>query len=227
MPPNAIGLKVMQSQLSTMQNNRDLHEVDASHGGFANACSAKAFGRALSKCRSLARLKLRHCSIGPKVCTALWEGGSPSALCELDLSSNPNLCYCAKLLSVMRAPTLTKLTLLDCGISAEKARMLIGSLSSGLQELDLSVNKLGDANPTFDQLGSTIIPSGALSSMMTLRLSDCGIGPAGCSALCAHVGRSLNLRELDLSSNSIGEEGCSSLASALRDSKTLSKIVLY
>jgi Ran GTPase-activating protein (RanGAP) involved in mRNA processing and transport len=207
-----MALKVVQSQLRTMQsNNFDTTSVDVSQGGFASASSARNFGRSLGRCCSLARLKLANCSLGHKICAALWEGatiarGLPPALTELDLSSNPHLCFCPRLLSVLSTTTMSKLTLIDCGIAPEKAKTLFRHISR-LAELDLSLNNLGDSRQTLATLGSSLLQHGTLSCLQVLRLSGCEIRSQGASVLCGSVGKSKNLRELDLSKNNIGEEG--------------------
>ncbi|XP_071380516.1 NLR family CARD domain-containing protein 3-like [Centroberyx affinis] len=105
----------------------------------------------------------------------------------------------------------------DCNLTGRCCRSVASALSSntsGLEELDLSRNKL-------DNSGVQLLSSGLENShckLQRLSLKDCSITEEGCRFLAAALASNpSHLRELDLSNNRLQDYGVKCLSAALKD----------
>ncbi len=172
-------------------------------------------------------------SWGPPVVTSvlahfvsgLAEG---SRLEKLDLSRNPfgeeGIRLLASRLGGLRK--LRQLSLRSIGLNPEGVRAVIGSLSAGLETLDLSGNALGDAGPEsvahYLQLHPGPTGAGAFTE---LSLSGDGVTDAGVITL-ASVLRSTQLQDFNLSETQITPVGLGAMLDALAQVPTLRQLSL-
>ncbi|XP_076584048.1 NACHT, LRR and PYD domains-containing protein 12-like isoform X2 [Chaetodon auriga] len=118
-----------------------------------------------------------------------------------------------RLLPVLR---VSKTALLrDCNLTDRCCKYISSVLSldsSGLEELDLSRNKLQDS-------GVTVLSNGLKSpncKLQRIRLEECGVTKKGCQSLAGGLASNpSHLRELDLSRNRFHNEGLELLSEAL------------
>uniref|UniRef100_A0A8C7W8B7 NACHT domain-containing protein n=1 Tax=Oncorhynchus mykiss TaxID=8022 RepID=A0A8C7W8B7_ONCMY len=150
-------------------------------------------------------LKLYCCQLTEKCCENMFRclANIPS-LRELNLSNNNLKDEGVKMLcKAFRLPTcqLEKLIVASCGITLVRGF----HFNSILKELDLSRNHLGDLDDWADVLF-------CLSSLETLRVSDCKLTEKSCGELVEALSSNLtNLKELDLSGNDLGDRGVKTL----------------
>ncbi|XP_064819318.1 NLR family CARD domain-containing protein 3-like isoform X2 [Oncorhynchus masou masou] len=164
-----------------------------------------AAGLANPHCR-LERLKLSGCRVKQDGFAALAKAlkSNPSHLRELDLSGNdPGEAGVFHLVDGLKVVNckLQILNVASCGITLVRGF----HFNSILKELDISRNHLGDSDDWADVLF-------CLSSLETLRLSDCKLTEKCCGVLVEALRSNLtNLKELDLSGNDLGDRGVKNL----------------
>uniref|UniRef100_A0A4W5QQE0 Uncharacterized protein n=1 Tax=Hucho hucho TaxID=62062 RepID=A0A4W5QQE0_9TELE len=126
------------------------------------------------------------------------------SLRELNLSNNNLKDEGVKMLCNafgLPACQLEKLNVASCGVTLVRGF----HFNSILKELDISRNHLGDSDDWADVLF-------CLSSLETLRLSDCKLTEKCCGVLVKALSSNLtNLKELDLSGNDLGDRGVKTL----------------
>jgi hypothetical protein len=122
------------------------------------------------------------------------------------------------------APALRELSLRGCNMGSAGARHLADGLSSKnsvVEKLDLSRNKLGDA-----EAGIFARVLSANQNRKSLDLSYNEIGNAGAFVLAVALRQNNTLEVLDLSWNRIGSNGASALADALVANDALKYLAL-
>ncbi|XP_039671630.1 NACHT, LRR and PYD domains-containing protein 3-like isoform X2 [Perca fluviatilis] len=118
-----------------------------------------------------------------------------------------------RLLPVLKASK--KASLSKCNLTyrcCENISSVLSSKSSGLEELDLSENRLLDS-------GVKLLSHGLKSpncKLQRLRLSDCELTAASCRSLTSALSNSSALRELILSNNNLENQGVELLSDWLR-----------
>ena len=116
--------------------------------------------------------------------------------------------------------SLATLDLQRCGIRAAECIVLSEGLESSLSlsKLVLSGNPIGNGA---HKLGSSLLVNTTVTS---LTLRDCAIGPVEWASLLKNAGNSKSLVQLDISKNGLGTKGASGLASALSTSSALTAL---
>ncbi|XP_029594908.1 NACHT, LRR and PYD domains-containing protein 12 isoform X4 [Salmo trutta] len=214
-----------------IDNPRHLRELDVSMNDLGDRGVELLMD--ILKSTQIYKLELYCCQLTEKCCENMFRClvNIPS-LRELNLSNNNLKDEGVKMLCNafgLPACQLEKLNVASCGITLVRGL----HFNSILKELDISRNHLGDSDDWADVLF-------CLSSLETLRVSDCKLTEKCCGELVKALSSNLtNLKELDLSGNDLGDrgvktlyvgltfslrccgitaEGCSSLALALKSS---------
>eukprot|EP00200_Dunaliella_tertiolecta_P008796 CAMPEP_0202382686 /NCGR_PEP_ID=MMETSP1127-20130417/44541_1 /ASSEMBLY_ACC=CAM_ASM_000462 /TAXON_ID=3047 /ORGANISM="Dunaliella tertiolecta, Strain CCMP1320" /LENGTH=832 /DNA_ID=CAMNT_0048981937 /DNA_START=143 /DNA_END=2641 /DNA_ORIENTATION=- len=194
---------------------------------------AAALGGMLRSCRTLERLTLRGCDIGPPGIKAMCAGLSAShSLSCLDLSHNPLGDTGIELLAgALKASNSCSVLLLQaCDIRQDGAAALgtlLASNSCPLQELSLACNPL-------TSLGAGAFMPGvrANHTLCLLDMHKCSISSKeGLGSIAQGVQGNKVLRELDIRDNQLkgseGEHGAALLADNLVGNTTLKKLYMY
>ncbi|XP_055369645.1 uncharacterized protein LOC114867397 [Betta splendens] len=179
--------------------------------------SDEALRRLLPVLRVSKKALLRSCNLSERSCEALASVLclQSSSLTQLDLNHNSLQDSGVKILSagLKTCCSLQTLRLIHCLITEEGLASLASALrtkQSGLRELDLSYNCLGDLALMSAKLKS-------LSNVDVLRLSHCNLSGKSCEALVSVLkSQSSQLQELDLSNNNLQDTGVKLLSVGLR-----------
>ncbi|XP_013986445.1 NACHT, LRR and PYD domains-containing protein 12 isoform X1 [Salmo salar] len=186
-----------------IDNPRHLRELDVSMNDLGDAGVELLMD--ILKSTQIYKLELYCCQLTEKCCENMFGClvNIPS-LRELNLSNNNLKDKGVKMLCNafgLPACQLEKLIVASCGITLVRGF----HFNSILKELDISRNHLGDSDDWAEVLF-------CLSSLETLRLSDCKLTEKCCGVLVKALSSNLtNLKELDLSGNDLGDRGVKTL----------------
>ncbi|XP_042166842.1 ribonuclease inhibitor-like isoform X1 [Oncorhynchus tshawytscha] len=199
-----LGLELSRALVVLLIDNpRHLRELDVSMNDLGDR-GVKLLMDIL-KSTQIYKLELYCCQLTEKCCENMFRclANIPS-LRELNLSNNNLKDEGFKMLcKAFRLPAcqLEKVILASCGITLVRGF----HFNSILKELDISRNHLGDLDDWADVLF-------CLSSLETLRVSDCKLTEKCCGELVEALSSNLtNLKELDLSGNDLGDRGVKTL----------------
>ncbi|CAK9012580.1 LRR and CARD domains-containing protein 3) (Nucleotide-binding oligomerization domain protein 3) [Durusdinium trenchii] len=214
---------------SAALKNLRLSRCDILHSGvtFADCDPAKKLTEALTANRTLRRLSLAGCKLGP-TCGPLFAAilRENAALLELDLSENglngSSATALAEGLSVNR--TLFALNLDDNLVDTTGAALLAEALkvNVAMRRLSLENNVIGD-------LGATAFAEALKTngSVKELNLSHNNIGQNGALALAEMVEINRTLQQLVLRFNKSGYTGSKALAAALSKNEAMVALDLF
>ncbi|XP_038874213.1 NACHT, LRR and PYD domains-containing protein 12-like [Salvelinus namaycush] len=186
-----------------IDNPEHLRELDVSMNDLGDAGVELLMD--ILKSTQIYKLELYCCQLTEKCCENMFGFlvNIPS-LRELNLSNNNLKDEGVKMLcKAFGLPfcQLEKLIVASCGITQVRGF----HFNSVLKELDISRNHLGDSDDWADVFF-------CLSSLETLRLSDCKLTEKWCGELVKALSSNLtNLKELDLSGNDLGDRGVKAL----------------
>ncbi|XP_055757801.1 NACHT, LRR and PYD domains-containing protein 12-like isoform X2 [Salvelinus fontinalis] len=186
-----------------IDNPEHLRELDVSMNDLGDAGVELLMD--ILKSTQIYKLELYCCQLTEKCCENMFGFlvNIPS-LRELNLSNNNLKDEGVKMLcKAFGLPfcQLEKLIMASCGITLVRGF----HFNSVLKELDISRNHLGDSDDWADVFF-------CLSSLETLRLSDCKLTGKWCGELVKALSSNLtNLKELDLSGNDLGDRGVKTL----------------
>ena len=139
-----------------------------------DAASARALGQSAALAR-VARLGLGSTELGPEALGAILEGPLGRGLVRLDLSFNP--LGDQGLRALLEAPGLARLERLQLNHCELRGELAVGGAAlTGLEELELHCNPLGDA------FVERLARQPWMARVRRLTLRRCGIGDAGAQA---------------------------------------------
>ncbi|KAM9362566.1 NACHT, LRR and PYD domains-containing protein 12-like [Symphorus nematophorus] len=216
--------QIMMQRTKAFEGMRDSFEMEMS-----TSCDETLL-KVLPAILKSRKAMLRFSKLTDKCCPALAAvlSTSESYLRELDLGYNSiSDDGVRKLVEGLSDPNcrLKTLRLQGCRMTANACEYLATALEQAqrLQELDLSMNEIGDdgLRHLADGLGSSDC------QLETLKLSQCNIEQKGCFYLASAVQKnSGQLKVLDLSINMVGDSGANELFQGL-DITKLKKLEMY